>query len=277
MPDTFKYCPLIYWTYNKSKVLDLKENEVKDYVKKSYGEIARNTGSCGSSCGCGCGPSSTDTAMQIGYSKDELGNIPEASNMGLGCGNPTALASLKEGETVLDLGSGGGIDAFLAAQKVGETGKVIGVDMTEEMIQKSERTAQKFDHKNVEFRLGEIENLPVKDNSVDVIISNCVINLSPNKEKVFKEAFRVLKPSGRILISDIVTEGDLPEQVQKSISAWAGCVAGAQEKNQYLATIRNAGFKEVNIVSESNITIDISQELKGKIMSVQVEAYKSRH
>jgi len=277
MPDTFKYCPLIYWTYNKSKVLDLKENEVKDYVKKRYGEIARNTGSCGSSCGCGCGPSSTDTAMQIGYSKDELGNIPEASNMGLGCGNPTALASLKEGETVLDLGSGGGIDAFLAAQKVGETGKVIGVDMTEDMIQKSERTAQKFDHKNVEFRLGEIENLPVKDNSVDVIISNCVINLSPNKEKVFKEAFRVLKPSGRILISDIVTEGDLPEQVQKSISAWAGCVAGAQEKNQYLATIRNAGFKEVNIVSESNITIDISQELKGKITSVQVEAYKSRH
>ena len=277
MPDTFKYCPLIYWTYNKSKVLDLKENEVKDYVKKSYGEIARNTGSCGSSCGCGCGPSSIDTAMQIGYSKDELGNIPEASNMGLGCGNPTALASLKEGETVLDLGSGGGIDAFLAAQKVGETGKVIGVDMTEEMIQKAERTAQKFDHKNVEFRLGEIENLPVKDNSVDVIISNCVINLSPNKEKVFKEAFRVLKPSGRILISDIVTEGDLPKQVQKSISAWAGCVAGAQEKNQYLATIRDAGFKEVNIVSESNITIDISQELKGKITSVQVEAYKSRH
>ncbi|MFC1486164.1 arsenite methyltransferase [Thermoproteota archaeon] len=255
----------------------MKENEVKDYVKKRYGEIARNAGSCGSSCGCGCGPSSTDTAMQIGYSKDELGNIPEASNMGLGCGNPTALASLKEGETVLDLGSGGGIDAFLAAQKVGETGKVIGVDMTEEMIQKAERTAQKFDHKNVEFRLGEIENLPVKDNSVDVIISNCVINLSPNKEKVFKEAFRVLKPSGRILISDIVTEGDLPEQVQKSISAWAGCVAGAQEKNQYLATIRNAGFKEVNIVSESNITIDISQELKGKITSVQVEAYKSRH
>ena len=277
MHDTFKYCPLIYWTYNKSKVLDLKENEVKDYVKKSYGEIARNTGSCSSSCGCGCGPSSIDTALKIGYSKDELGNIPEASNMGLGCGNPTALASLKEGETVLDLGSGGGIDAFLAAQKVGETGKVIGVDMTEEMIQKAEATVQKFNYKNVEFRLGEIENLPLEDNSVDVIISNCVINLSPDKEKVFKEAYRVLKPSGRILISDIVTEGDLPEQVQKSISAWAGCVAGAQEKNQYLTTIRDAGFKEVNIVSESNITIDISQELKGKITSVQVEAYKSRH
>jgi len=254
----------------------MKESEIKDYVKKSYGEIARNSGSLGSSCGCGCRPSSTDTAMQIGYSKDELGNIPEASNMGFGCGNPTALASLKEGETVLDLGSGGGIDAFLAAQKVGETGKVIGVDMTEEMIQKAKVASQKFEYKNVEFRLGEIENLPLEDNLVDVIISNCVINLSPDKEKVFKEAYRVLKPTGRILISDIVTEGDLPERVKKSISAWGGCVAGAQEKNQYLATIRNAGFKEVNIVSESNITIEISEELKVKIMSVQVEAFKSR-
>ena len=255
----------------------MKENEIKEYVKKSYGEIARNSGSCGPSCGCGCGPSSTNIALQVGYSKTELDNIPEAANMGLGCGNPTALASLKEGETVLDLGSGGGIDAFLAAQKVGETGKVIGVDMTEEMIQKAEINAQKYDFKNVEFRLGEIENLPLEDNSVDVIISNCVINLSPDKEKVFKEAHRVLKPNGRILISDIVTEGDLPDQVQKSISAWAGCVAGAQEKNQYLTTIRNAGFEQVNIASESSITIDNSQELKGKITSVQVEAYKGRH
>ena len=171
-----------------------------------------------------------------------------------------------------------------AEEMITETKKIIvnikklGVDLTEseEMIQKAKRTAQKFDYKNVEFRLGDIENIPAEDNSVDVIISNCVINLSPNKEKVFKEAYRVLKPSGRILISDIVTEGDLPEQVQKSISAWAGCVAGAQEKNQYLATIRNAGFKEVNIVSESNVTIDVSEELKVKIMSVQVEAYKSR-
>ena len=252
----------------------MKENEVKEYVKKSYGEIARNAESCGSSCGCGCGPSSTDTALQIGYSKDELKNIPEASNMGLGCGNPTGLASLMEGETVLDLGSGGGIDAFLAAKKVGENGKVIGVDMTKEMIQKAKDNAQKFGYKNVEFRLGEIEKLPIEANSVDVIISNCVINLSPDKEKVFREAYRVLKPSGRILISDIVTEGDLPEEVQKSISAWAGCVAGAQEKNQYLNTIRNAGFEEVHIVSETSMPVDFSAELKGKITSVQVEAYK---
>ena len=252
----------------------MKESKVKDYVKKSYGEIAKNAGSCGSSCGCGCGPSSTDLSLQIGYSKNELDDIPEASNMGLGCGNPTALASLKEGETVLDLGSGGGIDAFLAAKKIGETGNVIGVDMTKEMVQKAKINAQKYDYKNVEFRLGEIENLPVDDNSVDVIISNCVINLSPNKEKVFREAYRVLKPSGRILVSDIVTEGVLPEDVKKSMSAWAGCVAGAQEKNQYLATIRNAGFEKVNIVSESNISLDISKELNGKITSVQVEAYK---
>ncbi|MHA2323983.1 MAG: arsenite methyltransferase [Promethearchaeota archaeon] len=255
----------------------MNESEVKDYVRKSYGEIAKNAGSCGSSCGCGCGPSSTDAALQIGYSKDELGNIPEDSNMGLGCGNPTALASLKKGETVLDLGSGGGIDTFLAAKKVGETGKVIGVDMTEEMILKAKTTAQKNGYKNVDFRLGEIENLPVEDNSVDVIISNCVINLSPDKEKVFREAYRVLKPNGRILISDIVTEGVLPEQVQKSLSAWAGCIAGAQEKNQYLASIRNAGFEEVNIVSESTFSIGISQKLKGKIASVQVEAVKVRN
>jgi len=278
MSDTFKYCPPpIYWIYNNKEVIAMKESEVKEYVKKTYGEIAQTGGSCGPSCGCGCGPSSTDLSLQIGYSKDELGNIPEASNLGLGCGNPTALASLKEGETVIDLGSGGGIDAFLAAQKVGESGNVIGVDMTEEMIQKAKDTAQKYGYKNVEFRLGEIEKLPLEDNSVDVIISNCVINLSPDKEKVFREAYRVLKPSGRILISDIVTEGDLPEEVKKSFSAWAGCVAGAQEKNQYLVTIKNAGFEEVNIVSESTFTIDVSQELKGKITSVQVEAYKSRH
>lgn len=253
----------------------MKESEVKDYVKKTYGQIAQNGGSCSPSCGCSCGPSSTDLSLQIGYSKDELGNIPEASNMGLGCGNPTALASLKEGETVLDLGSGGGIDAFLAAQKVGDSGKVIGVDMTQEMIQKAEANAQKYGFKNVEFKLGEIENLPLDNSSVDVIISNCVINLSPNKEQVFQEAFRVLKPNGRILISDIVTEGELPEAVKKSIRAWASCVAGAQEKNQYLATIKNAGFEEVNVVSESNITIEIPQNLKVKITSVQVEAYKS--
>ncbi|MCW4030794.1 MAG: arsenite methyltransferase [Candidatus Bathyarchaeota archaeon] len=253
----------------------MKKQKIKEYVKKSYGKIAQTGEASRPCCGCGCGPSCTDTSLLIGYSKNELSNIPAASNMGLGCGNPTALASLKQGETVLDLGSGGGIDAFLAAKKVGEAGRVIGVDMTKEMIQKARLTAQKNGYKNVEFRLGEIEDLPVDDNSIDVIISNCVINLSPNKKKVFQEAYRVLKPNGRMLISDIVTEGELPEQIQKSISAWAGCVAGAQERKQYLKTIGDSGFKEINIVSESTFTVDISKELKGKITSVQVEAYKT--
>jgi ubiquinone/menaquinone biosynthesis C-methylase UbiE len=194
--------------------------------------------------------------------------------MGLGCGNPVALASLKTGETILDLGSGGGIDVFLAAQRVGPNGKVIGVDMTQAMITTATATAQQYGYANVEFRLGEIEQLPVDDASVDVIISNCVINLSPDKARVFKEAYRVLKPNGRILISDIVTEGALPEKIKSSFAAWAGCVAGALEKQQYLDIIRNTGFQNVRIVSESTYSIDVSQALKGNITSVQVEAYK---
>jgi len=194
--------------------------------------------------------------------------------MGLGCGNPVALAGLKEGEIVVDLGAGGGIDVFLAAKKVGAKGKIIGVDMTEEMVSKARSTALQYGYENVEFRLGEIEALPINDESVDVIISNCVINLSPDKERVFQEAYRVLKPSGRILISDIVTEGELPAEVKKSFDAWAGCVAGALEKSQYLDTIRRAGFKDIEIVSESTYDIDVSKELSGKITSVQVEAYK---
>jgi len=253
----------------------MEEKEVKEYVKKTYGEMTRTEGSCCLSCGCG--PSSTNIALRIGYSEEDLRNIPEDSIMGLGCGNPVALASLKEGETVLDLGSGGGIDVFLAAKKVGKGGKAIGVDMTEEMIRKATFTASKYGYENVEFRPGEIENLPVEDGSVDVVISNCVINLSPDKDKVFREAYRVLKPGGRIMISDIVIEGELPDEVRKSFEAWAGCIAGALEKSQYLETIRSAGFRNVNIVSESTLTIDVSQELKGSIASVQVEAQKSVH
>lgn len=251
----------------------MEENEVKKVIKDRYGEIARTEGSCCPSCGCG--PSSADVALRIGYSEEDLRTLPEASNMGLGCGNPLALASLKEGETVLDLGSGGGIDVFLAAKKVGVTGKAIGVDMTEEMVRKAEFTASKYGYKNVEFRLGEIENLPVEDGSVDVVISNCVINLSPDKDSVFRETYRVLKPGGRIMISDLVTEGELPEEVRKSFDAGADCFVGALEKRQYLETMRKAGFQGVKIASESTFTIDVPQELKGKIKSVQVEAYKS--
>ncbi len=249
----------------------MKEDKIKNFVKKRYGKIAESGKSCCTSCG---NSSLIDQAKLIGYSEEDIKNVPETSNMGLGCGNPVALATLKEGEIVLDLGSGGGIDVFFASKKVGLKGKVIGVDMTEKMIKKSRETAKKYGYKNVEFRLGEIENLPIEDNSVDAIISNCVINLSPDKEKVFREAYRVLKPGGRIMISDLVTEGNLPDEIKKSFDAWAGCVAGALEKNDYLDKIRKAGFKNVRIVSESSYDIDVSKQLKGKITSVKVEGYK---
>jgi len=255
------------------------ENEkIKEHVKKRYGEIAKtecsscSSGCCSSSC---CSSPPKYVAWRIGYSPDDIESVPDDSVLGLGCGNPVALASLKEGETVLDLGSGGGIDVFLAAKKVGTTGKVIGVDMTEEMVARAKASALKHGYKNVEFRLGEIENLPVEDETVDIIISNCVINLSPDKLKVFQEAYRVLKPSGRLMVSDLVTEGKLPEEIRKSYAAWAGCIAGALEKREYLETIKRAGFKNVKVASEKAYTIDVSQELKGKITSVQVEAYKN--
>lgn len=246
--------------------------EVKEYVKKRYGGIAKSGPCCSPSCECG--RSTIDVGLKIGYSEQDLKNVPEAANMGLGCGNPVALANLEKGETVLDLGSGGGIDVFLAAKAVGTKGKVIGIDMTEEMIEKARSIAKKYGYKNVEFRAGEIENLPLKGRSVDVVISNCVINLSPDKDRVFREAHRVLKHSGRIMISDLVTEGELPDKVKMSFEAWAACIAGAMEKTRYLETIQKAGFENVRIVSESTYDIDISDELKTKITSVKVEAYK---
>ncbi len=255
------------------------ENEkIKEHVKKRYGEIAKTEcSSCSSSCcsSSSCGSPPQYVAWKLGYSPDDIESVPDDSVLGLGCGNPVALASLKEGETVLDLGSGGGIDVFLAAKKVGSSGKVIGVDMTEEMVARAKASALKHGYKNVEFRLGEIENLPVEDETVDVIISNCVINLAPDKLKVFQEVYRVLKPSGRLMVSDLVTKGELPEAVRKSFDAWAGCIAGALEKREYLDTIKRAGFKNVKAVSEKAYTIDVSKELVGKITSVQVEATKS--
>jgi len=248
----------------------MKEKEVKRFVKSRYGKIAKSGASCCSSSG-----SLIEQAKIIGYSEKDIENVPKESNMGLGCGNPVALAGLKNGETVLDLGSGGGIDVFLASKKVGPKGRVIGVDMTKTMIEKAEQTAKKHGYNNVEFRLGEIEDLPVEDSSVDVIISNCVINLSPDKKRVFQEAYRVLKPNGRILISDLVTEGKLPLKIRKSFSAWASCIAGAMDKKAYLRTIEEAGFKKVKIVSESSYELDVSKELKGKITSIKVEAHKS--
>jgi len=250
----------------------MDKETVKEYVKKRYGEIAETRSSCCPTCGEDT--SSVEVGKRIGYSEEELRSIPEAASMGLGCGNPVALASLKEGETVLDLGSGGGVDVFLAAQRVGPRGRVIGVDMTEAMIEKAASNAAQYGYQNVEFRLGEIENLPVDDRVIDVIISNCVINLSPDKDRVFREAYRVLKPGGRLMVSDLVTEGELPEEVRRSFDAWACCIGGALEKGEYLESMRRAGFKEVRITKESTYDIDLSEGLRGKITSVAVEGRK---
>lgn len=250
----------------------MDKKKTKDFVKRRYSEIARTQGSCCPSCRCS--EDLSEIGKKIGYSEEELGNVPEAANMGLGCGNPTALASLKKGETVLDLGSGGGIDVFLAAKKVGPKGKVIGVDMSEAMLERAASNAAENGYKNVEFRLGEIEKLPVSDGAVDVIISNCVINLSTDKNQVFREAYRVLKPGGRLMVSDLVTEGEIPEKVKRSFDAWAVCIGGALEKQEYLQAISNAGFQGVRIASEASYEIDVSEELKGKITSVHVEAHK---
>ncbi|MCL0087753.1 arsenite methyltransferase [Dehalococcoidia bacterium] len=250
-----------------------REEEIREFVKDRYAKIASKGHSCCPSCA-----SPTDLverAKLMGYSEQEIGSVPGAAMMGLGCGNPAALAELREGETVLDLGSGGGLDVFLAAQKVGEKGKVIGADMTPEMVEKARENAKKGNYRNVEFRVGEIEKLPVEDDSVDVIISNCVINLSLDKLATYKEAFRVLRPNGRILISDLVTEGELPDDVRRSFEAWAGCIAGALEKQEYLNTIKKAGFRDVAIVAEHPFgELGMDDRLAGKIVSIQVKAYK---
>jgi len=236
----------------------VKEDEVKKIVRKGYAKIAKQKGSCctPSASSCNSDKLSDELSRRIGYSEEELKSVPEGANLGLGCGNPTAFASLKEGETVLDLGSGGGLDCFLAANKVGSNGKVIGVDMTPEMIDKARENARKGKRKNVEFRLREIENLPAADNSVDVIISNCVINLSASKKRVFEEAFRVLKPGGRLMVSDIVLLKALPDAIKKNIDAYIGCLSGAEMKQEYLTTVKTAGFRGVKIVEESHFAIE---------------------
>ncbi|MCH8864569.1 MAG: arsenite methyltransferase [Chloroflexi bacterium] len=236
----------------------MKDEEIRQAVRDHYGGIAvEKTSCCGSVSTCGCGGDVPVDSLSkaIGYSNDELGAVPDGANLGLGCGNPTALASLKKGETVLDLGSGAGFDCFLAANVVGETGRVIGIDMTPEMLEKARENARKGNYDNVEFRLGEIENIPAADNSVDVVISNCVINLSPDKPKVFGESFRVLKPGGRLMVSDIVLMKELPEVLRSSIAAYVGCISGALLKEDYLETIRQAGFEDVKILEETTYPV----------------------
>jgi arsenite methyltransferase len=239
----------------------MKETEIKKTVREKYGAIAKQSGiSCGctptaTSC-CGSTTGVSNISKSIGYSDKDLNSVPEGANLGLGCGNPVALASLKEGETVLDLGSGAGFDCFLASEKVGATGKIIGVDMTPDMLDKARENCKKGGYNNVEFRLGEIENLPVADNSIDIIISNCVINLAPDKKRVFGESFRVLKPGGRVMVSDIVLLKELPGFIKSSIDAYVGCVAGASLKVDYLAAIKNAGFRNVKVNEETVFPID---------------------
>ena len=273
----------------------MKEEEIRKAVRESYGKIAvKEATGCGpaTSCGCGCGSTQDIVSKAIGYSDEEIKAVPEGANLGLGCGNPTALASLKEGEVVLDLGSGAGFDCFLAADKVGEDGRAIGVDMTAEMIEKARENARKGDYRNVEFRLGEIENLPMADNSVDVVISNCVINLSPDKKRVYEEAFRILKPGGRVMVSDIALLKELPPALKGNIAAYVGCVAGATTREEYLATVAAVGFKDVEIVNEVNvkglyaeatisfgltedeITEEQLREAGDSMISMQIQAFK---
>lgn len=254
----------------------MEEKKIKEVVKRRYAQIAKQDQQiCCPSCACGASPLSQ--AEAIGYLREDLEHIPEEAVIGLGCSNPTAIAALKPGEVVLDLGSGAGVDVFLAANKVGPTGRVIGVDMTEEMVDKAKGIARSYGYYNVEFRLGEIEKLPIEDESMDVVISNCVINLSPDKSKVFREAYQALKPGGRLIVSDIVSERELPDEIKNDLDAWTGCIAGALEQQEYLGEVKKAGFEDVMVVSSREFYI----ESKGngaieKLLSISVKACKLR-
>ena len=265
----------------------LHQETIRQAVMENYTKVAeRGGGGCGPEApggvGC-CGGGTVSISNQIGYSEAELSSVPEGSDMGLGCGNPQAIASLKPGETVLDLGSGGGFDCFLAARQVGESGRVIGVDMTPEMIRKArsnaQKSAQKGGHANVEFRLGEIEHLPVAVRSVDAIISNCVINLSPDKPAVFRDAFRVLKPGGRLAIADIVATAALPEDARQDLALISGCVGGAAPMDEIETFLREAGFRDIRIQPKDSSREFIREWAPGRrvedyVVSATIEAVK---
>lgn len=224
---------------------DRDDDEIRGAVREHYGRVARAEGAGGCTPGC-CG-ASTQASEKLGYSADEIASVPEGADMGLGCGNPQAIAALRPGEVVLDLGSGGGFDCFLAARQVGSSGRVIGVDMTPDMVSKARANARKLGADNVEFRLGEIEHLPVGDGQVDVILSNCVVNLSPDKGAVFRDAFRVLRPGGRLAISDVVAIAEMPEALKSQAMAHAACTAGAEGVQVIEALLADAGFVDVRI------------------------------
>jgi ubiquinone/menaquinone biosynthesis C-methylase UbiE len=264
----------------------MEKEKIRQAVRENYGQIATSV-----TRGCGCTPSQSccdiddtsatvkDTAIELGYSSQDVRGVPEGANMGLGCGNPVVLASLKENETVLDLGSGGGFDCFLAAGQVGPSGKVIGVDMTPEMISKARKNAVKAGSKNVEFRLGEIEYLPLADHSVDVIISNCVINLSPEKRKVFKEAFRVLKHGGRLAVSDMVATAQVPNKVKEDFALYARCLAGAVTIDELEDILKESGFTDIRIKPKDESRKMIREWAPGRkiedyVVSAVIEATK---
>ena len=275
----------------------MKKTEIKKIVRKEYTNIAKKNSMGGKQMTSCCGGSQIEeVSKSIGYTEKEMKGVPEGANLGLGCGNPTALASLQKGEVVLDLGAGAGFDCFLAANAVGLKGKVIGVDMTPEMIDKARENAQKGGYRNVEFRLGEIENLPVADGTVDVVISNCVINLSPDKKRVFEEMFRALKPGGRFMVSDIVLLQELPTFIKQSVAGYVGCISGAIMKDAYLTLIKKAGFQKVKILDETCFPIELMmndeeaqvlirktkikkerlQRIGERVASIKVEGIKSQ-
>jgi len=236
----------------------MSHDKIRETVREGYAKIASKSGSCCATSSC-CGTKHVEEKIsnKTGYAKSDLEVAPEGADLGLGCGNPIAYASLKAGETVLDIGSGAGLDCFIAANKVGRNGSVIGIDMTPEMIEKARTNAKKGDYANVEFRQGIIEEMPVDDSCIDVVISNCVVNLSPDKHKVFSEAFRVLRPGGRMLVSDIVLLKELPEAVRNSIPAYIQCVAGAMLKEDYLQAAKDAGFEDLKVVDDQSFSLDI--------------------
>ena len=257
----------------------VEHDTIRQTVREVYGNIAESdTNSCSTNSCCPGGDAKA-TSRELGYTSDDINEVPEGANMGLGCGNPRAIASLKAGETVLDLGSGGGFDGFLAAKEVGESGAVIGVDMTPNMISKARANAERAGYTNVEFRLGEIEHLPVADQTVDVIISNCVINLSPDKAKVFHEAYRVLKPGGRLAISDIVASAELPEQQKNDMALFTGCMAGASLITEVEAMLTDAGFETIEIKPKNNSQEFIRKwapdtKVEDYVISAYIEAVK---
>ncbi|WP_101295469.1 arsenite methyltransferase [Halegenticoccus soli] len=261
---------------------DLTAAEQRRAVRERYARIAtESSGCCGESTGCD-EADADDRAKRLGYAEDDLASVADGANLGLGCGNPNALASLREGETVLDLGSGGGFDCFLAAREVGDSGRVIGVDMTPEMVERARENAEKNDARNVEFRLGEIEHLPVADGSVDVVISNCVVNLSPSKPQVFRDAYRVLRPGGRLAISDVVVTASLPEDVRSDPESVAACVAGASTIDALEEMLATAGFERVRISpkGESRSFIrewDDDRDLGDYLVSASIEGRKPAH